>query len=75
MKQKIKPIQIIRAITQLAAFLTVPALFASVFSAIGSVVSALFNGTFSFSGIGLSAVVGVLLNLLLPKAEEPEATV
>jgi uracil permease len=32
-------------------------------------------GTFSFSGIGLSAVVGVLLNLLLPKAEELKVTV
>ena len=27
--------------------------------------------TFSFSGIGLSAVVGVLLNLLLPKEDDP----
>lgn len=59
MKQKIKPIQIIRAITQLAAFLTVPALFASVFSAIGSVVSALFNGTFSFSAY-LGSIMFVL---------------
>ena len=32
-------------------------------------------GTFSFSGIGLSAVVGVLLNLLLPKTDEPKAIV
>ena len=27
-------------------------------------------GTFSISGIGLSAVIGVLLNLLLPQAKE-----
>ena len=37
---------------------------------------AVFNfGTFSLSGIGLSAIVGVLLNLLLPKSKpetEPE---
>jgi uracil permease len=32
-------------------------------------------GTFSISGIGLSAVVGVLLNLLLPKESEPRTTV
>jgi uracil permease len=31
-------------------------------------------GSFSFSGIGLSAVVGVLLNQLLPKTEEPQTT-
>ena len=32
-------------------------------------------GTFSISGIGLSAVIGVLLNLLLPrKKEEKPAT-
>lgn len=30
-------------------------------------------GTFSMSGIGLSAVVGVLLNLLLPKTKKQEA--
>jgi uracil permease len=29
-------------------------------------------GTFSISGIGLSAVIGVLLNLLLPKTKEAE---
>jgi uracil permease len=29
-------------------------------------------GSFSLSGIGLSAVMGVLLNLLLPKTKEEE---
>ena len=29
-------------------------------------------GSFSISGIGLSAVIGVLLNLLLPKTKEAE---
>lgn len=29
-------------------------------------------GTFSMSGIGLSAIVGVILNLLLPKTKKEE---
>ena len=49
MKHKIKPIQLIRTIIQIIAFLTVPALFVTVFSAIGGIVAALIGGTFAFS--------------------------
>ena len=49
MKHKIKPIQLLRAIIQLIAFLTVPALFVTLFSAIGSIITALIGGSFTFS--------------------------
>ena len=49
MKQKVKPIQVIRVIIQLIAFLTVPALFVTVFSMIGGVVTALVGGSVSIS--------------------------
>ena len=43
---KIDKKQLVRAIIQLVSFLLIPGLFISVFSAIGSVVSALVSGTF-----------------------------
>lgn len=49
MKHKFKPVQTVRAVIQLFAFLTVPALFAAVFSAIGGTVSSLLLGTFMLS--------------------------
>ena len=59
MKQKVKPIQVIRVIIQLIAFLTVPALFVTVFSAIGGVVTALVGGSFSISAY-LGSIMFVL---------------
>ena len=49
MKRRIKPIQLLRAIIQLIAFLTVPALFVTLFSAISSIITALIGGSFTFS--------------------------
>ena len=34
----------------------------------------LSSGNFAISGIGLSAVIGVILNLVLPKKSEEEKT-
>ena len=59
MKQKIKPIQIVRAIIQLIAFLTVPALFVTFFSALGGIVKALIGGSFTFSAY-LGSIMFVL---------------
>ncbi len=49
MKRKFRPVQVVRAVIQLLAFLTVPALFATVFSAIGGTVSSLLHGSFVIS--------------------------
>ena len=43
---KIDKKQLVRAIIQLVSFLLIPGLFISVFSATGSIVSALVSGTF-----------------------------
>ena len=67
MKQKIKPIQLVRAVIQLIAFLTVPALFVTVFSAIGGIVTALIGGSFTFSTYlgSLMLVLGIFTVILI----------
>ena len=67
MKQKVKPIQVIRVIIQLIAFLTVPALFVTVFSAIGGVVTALVGGSFSISAYlgNIMFVLGIFTATLI----------
>ena len=48
-RKRISPVQVVRAAVQLAAFLLVPGLFISVFSAIGAIYTALIGGTFILS--------------------------
>ena len=48
-KKKISSVQIIRAVIQLIAFIAIPGLFITVFSAIGSIYTAIIGGTFVFS--------------------------
>ena len=43
------------------------------FGTIASVGAVLSSGSFAISGIGLSAVIGVILNLVLPKTKKEEA--
>ena len=67
MKHKIRPVQVVRAMIQLLAFLTVPALFATVFSAIGDTVSSLLHGSFVLSERldSIMLVVGVFAVTLI----------
>jgi uncharacterized protein with FMN-binding domain len=46
MKKKLSPIQIVRAVIQLIAFVTVPALFITIFSSIGSIIMPIIGGSF-----------------------------
>ena len=48
-KKKIKPVALIRAAVQLISFILVPGLFISVFSAMKSIFTSVFDGSFSFS--------------------------
>ena len=67
MKHQIRPVQVVRALIQLLAFLTVPALFATVFSAIGGTVSSLLHGSFVLSERldSIMLVVGVFAVTLI----------
>ena len=47
--KKIQPVQILRAVIQLITFILIPELFITVFSAIGSIFTAVIGGTFVFS--------------------------
>ena len=49
MKKKLSPIQIVRAVIQLIAFVTVPALFITIFSSIGSIIMSIIGGSFVFT--------------------------
>ncbi|MBO4876458.1 MAG: 4Fe-4S binding protein [Ruminococcus sp.] len=46
MKNKIHPIQTVRTIIQLISFVTVPALFITVFSSIGGIITSVISGSF-----------------------------
>lgn len=49
MKKKLSSIQIVRAVIQLIAFVTVPALFITIFSSIGSIIISIIGGSFVFT--------------------------
>ena len=63
MKKKISPIQIVRTVIQLIAFVTVPALFIIVFSSTGGIMTSIAGGSFVFSdNIGrIILILGVFL--------------
>ncbi len=63
MKKKISPVQIVRAVIQLIAFITVPALFITVFSSTGGIITSIAGGSFVFSdNIGrIILILGVFL--------------
>ena len=63
MKKKISPLQIVRAVIQLIAFVTVPALFITIFSSVGNIVMSLIGGSFVLSeNLGsIILVLGVFL--------------
>ena len=62
MKKKISPIQIVRAVIQLIAFVTVPALFITIFSSIGGIITSIAGGSFVLiDNLGrLVLILGVL---------------
>ena len=49
MKKKLSLIQIVRAVIQLIAFVTVPALFITIFSSLGSIIMSIIGGSFVFT--------------------------
>jgi len=63
MKNKISSIQIVRAVIQLIAFITVPALFNTIFSSIGEIISSIADGNFVLlDNLGrLVLILGVFL--------------
>ncbi|SHM17950.1 FMN-binding protein [Ruminococcus flavefaciens] len=65
--KKISPIQIVRAVIQLIAFVTVPALFITIFSSIGGLITSIAGGSFVFSdNIGrIILISGVFLITLV----------
>lgn len=65
--KKISPIQIVRAVIQLIAFMTVPALFITIFSSIGGLITSIAGGSFVFSdNIGrIILISGVFLITLV----------
>ena len=67
MKKKISPIQIVRAVIQLIAFITVPALFITIFSSIGEIISSIAGGSFVLlDNLGrLVLILGVFLITLV----------
>lgn len=67
MKKKIHPLQIVRAVIQLIAFLTVPALFITIFSSIGSMITSIIGGSFAITeNVGsIILVVGILFLTLV----------
>ncbi len=67
MKKKISPIQIVRAVIQLIAFVTVPALFITIFSSIGGIITSIAGGSFVLlDNLGrLVLILGVFLITLV----------
>ena len=67
MKKKISPIQIVRAVIQLIAFLTVPALFITIFSSISGIITSIAGGSFVLlDNLGrLVLILGVFLITLV----------
>jgi uncharacterized protein with FMN-binding domain len=67
MKNKISSIQIVRAVIQLIAFITVPALFITIFSSIGEIISSIAGGSFVLlDNLGrLVLILGVFLITLV----------
>ena len=67
MKKKISTIQIVRAVIQLIAFLTVPALFITIFSSIGGIITSIAGGSFVLlDNLGrLVLILGVFLITLV----------
>ena len=67
MKKKISPIQIVRAFIQLIAFVTVPALFITIFSSIGGIITSIAGGSFVLlDNLGrLVLILGVFLITLV----------
>ena len=67
MKKKISPLQIVRAVIQLIAFLTVPALFITIFSSIGGIITSIADGSFVLlDNLGrLVLILGVFLITLV----------
>ena len=67
MKKKLPPLQIVRAVIQLIAFLTVPALFITIFSLIGSMITSIIGGSFAITeNVGsIILVVGILFLTLV----------
>ncbi|MCR4795840.1 MAG: 4Fe-4S binding protein [Ruminococcus sp.] len=65
--KKISPMQIVRAVIQLIAFVTVPALFITIFSSIGGLITSIAGGSFVFSdNIGrIILISGVFLITLV----------
>ena len=61
--KKISPIQIVRAVIQLIAFVTVPALFITIFSSTGGIMTSIAGGSFVFSeNIGrIILILGIFL--------------
>lgn len=67
MKKKISPLQIVRAVIQLIAFVTVPALFITIFSSIGGIITSIAGGSFVLlDNLGrLVLILGVFLITLV----------
>ncbi len=63
MKNKISSIQIVRTVIQLIAFITVPALFITIFSSIGEIILSIADGSFVLlDNLGrLVLILGVFL--------------
>ena len=64
MKKKISPVQIVRAVIQLIAFITVPALFITIFSSIGGLITSIADGSFVLID-NLGSIVLVLAVFLI----------
>lgn len=67
MKKKISPLQIVRTVIQLIAFVTVPALFITIFSSIGGIITSIAGGSFVLlDNLGrLVLILGVFLITLV----------
>lgn len=67
MKKKISPLQIVRSVIQLIAFVTVPALFITIFSSIGGIITSIAGGSFVLlDNLGrLVLILGVFLITLV----------
>ncbi len=67
MKKKISPVQIVRAVIQLIAFITVPALFITLFSSTGGLITSIADGSFVLlDNLGrLVLILGVFLITLV----------
>ena len=63
MKKKLSLIQIVRTVIQLIAFVTVPALFITIFSSIGSIIMSIIGGSFVLTEYlgSIILVLGVFL--------------